>query len=72
MAGKTPSSQQVAQQRARKKVKTTRSSRSPIAKATRLPRRLLAHKVSRALVNPRRSPRRSQLNMLVASLLNMV
>ena len=58
MAGKTPSSQQVAQQRARKKVK--------------LPRRLLAHKVLRALVNPLRSPHKLQPNMLVVLLLNMV
>ena len=65
MAGKTPSSQQVAQQRARKKVK-------PTAKATRLPRRLLAHKVLRALVNPLRSPHKLQPNMLVVLLLNMV
>ena len=62
MAGKTPSSQQVAQQRARK----------PTAKATRLPRRLLAHKVLRALVNPLRSPHKLQPNMLVVLLLNMV
>ena len=76
MAGKTPSSQQVAQQRARKKVKKVVTEGIAHVHAsfnnTIITITDLAHKVLRALVNPLRSPHKLQPNMLVVLLLNMV